>query len=80
MSKSIRNEKQEEKTKKYIIKKEFKELCREDFEDPNEEFTDVLYDLVPASIIGNELKKIRGVKCKHNKYYTVEKIKKANKT
>ena len=62
--------------KRYSIRKEFKDICRESFNDPSEEFTEALFDVVPDSIIGNELKKIKGMKVKKGKYYMVEKIKK----
>lgn len=78
MEKDIINdlEQLEELEQKPKIKKIFKEICFDEFEDPNEEFTDVLYDLIPEDIIGNELKKIKGIKLKHGKFYSVEKIKK----
>lgn len=56
------------------IKKVFKDIYFEEFDDPCEEFVDVLYDLVPEYLIGNELKKIKGIKFKHGKFYSVEKI------
>ena len=61
-----------EKTK--TVKKIFKEIYFDDFEDPCEDFTEALYDLVPEDLICNELKKLKGVKLKHGKFYSVEKI------
>jgi len=58
------------------IKKVFKEIYFDDFDDPCEDFTDSLYDLIPEDLIGNELKKLKGVKLKHGKFYSVEKIRK----
>ncbi len=58
------------------IKKIFKEIYFDDFEDPCEEFTEVLYDFIPENLVENELKKIKGIKSKHGKFYSVEKIKK----
>lgn len=58
------------------IKKIFKEIYFEDFEDPCEEFVDVLYDLIPENLIANELKKIKGIRAKYGKIYSVEKIRK----
>lgn len=58
------------------IKKVFKEIYFDDFDDPCEDFTDSLYDLIPDDLIGNELKKLKGVKLKHGKFYSVEKIRK----
>ncbi len=66
----------EEKEQKKSIKKVFKEIYFDEFDDPSEEFTDALYDLIPEDLIGNELKKIKGIKSKHGKFYSVEKIKK----
>ena len=77
MSKTIERETNFEK--KYSIRKEFKDICREDFNDPTEEFTELLFDVVPDSIIGNELKKIKGMKVKKGKYYLVEKINKGGR-
>ena len=56
------------------IKKVFKEIYFDEFEDTCEDFTDALYDLVPSDLIGNELKKIRGIKSKNGKFYSVEKV------
>lgn len=56
------------------IKKVFKEIYFDEFEDTCEDFTDALYDLVPSDLIGNELKKIRGIKSKNGKFYCVEKV------
>ena len=53
-----------------------KEIYFDDFEDPCEEFTEVLYDFIPENLVENELKKIKGIKSKHGKFYSVEKIKK----
>ena len=47
------------------IKKIFKEIYFEDFDDPCEEFVDVLYDLIPENLIANELKKIKGIRAKY---------------
>lgn len=58
------------------IKKVFKNIYIDEFEDPSEELVDILYDIVPEDLIVNELKKIKGIKLKHGKYYSVEKIKK----
>lgn len=58
------------------IKKIFKEIYIDDFEDPSENFTDSLYDLIPSNLVENELKKIKGVKYKHGRFFLVEKIKK----
>lgn len=58
------------------IKKVFKEIYFDDFDDPCEDFTDSLYDLIPDDLIGNELKKLKGIKLKHGKFYSVEKIRK----
>ncbi len=58
------------------IKKVFKEIYFDEFDDPSEEFTDALYDLIPEELIGNELKKIKNIKSKHGKFYSVEKIEK----
>ena len=58
------------------IKKVFKEIYFVEFDDPSEEFTDALYDLIPEELIGNELKKIKNIKSKHGKFYSVEKIEK----
>ena len=58
------------------IKKVFKEIYFDDFDDPCEDFTDSLYDLIPDDLIGNELQKLKGIKFKHGKFYSVEKIKK----
>lgn len=66
---------QEELQDSKKIKKVFKELYFEEFNDPSEELTDSLYDLVPPDIIANEIKKIKGVKEKHGYFYMVEKIK-----
>lgn len=66
----------EEFQKKKSIKKIFKEIYFDEFDDPSEEFTDALYDLIPEELIRNELKKIQGIKTKHNKFYSVEKINK----
>lgn len=46
------------------IKKVFKEIYFDEFDDPSEEFTDALYDLIPEELIGNELKKIKNIKSK----------------
>ena len=54
------------------------EIYFDDFDDPCEDFTDALYDLIPPYLIGNELKKLKGVKLKHGKFYSVEKIKSKN--
>ena len=56
------------------IKKVFKEIYFDEFEDTCEDFTDALYDLVPSDLIGNELKKIREIKSKNGKFYCVEKV------
>lgn len=66
---------QQEEKQPQKIKKVFKEIYFDDFDDPCEDFTDALYDLIPPDLIGNELKKIKGVKLKHGKFYSVEKIK-----
>ena len=58
------------------IKKVFKEIYFDEFDDPSEEFTDAFYDLIPEELIGNELKKIKNIKSKHGKFYSVEKIEK----
>ena len=58
------------------IKKVFKEIYFDEFDDPSEEFTDALYDLIPEELSGNELKKIKNIKSKHGKFYSVEKIEK----
>ena len=58
------------------IKKVFKEIYFDEFDDPSEEFTDALYDLIPEELIGNEIKKIKNIKSKHGKFYSVEKIEK----
>lgn len=55
-------------------KKVFKEIYMEDFEDPCEEFVDVLYDLIDEDIIKHELKKINAIKEKNGKVYIVEKV------
>ena len=73
MEKEIEEIEELEKNKK--VKKIFKEIYFDDFEDPSEEFADSLYDLVPENLIGNELKKIKGIKLKHGKFYSVEKVK-----
>lgn len=73
MEKEILKDEELEKTKS--IKKIFKEIYFDDFDDPCEEFTEALYDLVPEDLICNELKKLKGVKLKHGKFYSVEKIK-----
>lgn len=65
----------EEKEQNKKVKKVFKEIYFDDFDDPSEEFTDALYDMIPPYLIGNELQKIKGVKLKHGKFYSVEKIK-----
>lgn len=65
----------EELEKKKSIKKVFKEIYFDYFDDPSEDFTESLYDLIPDELIGNELKKIKGIKMKHGKFYSVEKIK-----
>lgn len=61
------------------VKKIFKEIYFEDFDDPNEDFTDSLYDLIPPKLVENELKKLKGVKYKHGQFYTVEKVRKGKK-
>lgn len=61
------------------IKKIFKEIYIDDFEDPNENFTDSLYDLIPSNLVENELKKIKGVKYKHGHFFMVEKVRKDKK-
>lgn len=66
---------QDEQNQTQKIKKVFKEIYFDDFDDPCEDFTDALYDLIPPDLIGNELKKLKGVKLKHGKFYSVEKIK-----
>ena len=65
----------EEKEIKKPIKKYFREIYSADFDDPCEEFTDAMYDLIPEYLIGNELRKIKGIKIKHGKVYYVEKKK-----
>ena len=72
MEKEILKDAELEKTK--TVKKIFKEIYFDDFEDPCEDFTEALYDLVPEDLICNELKKLKGVKLKHGKFYSVEKI------
>lgn len=72
MEKEILKDEELEKTK--TVKKIFKEIYFDDFEDPCEDFTEALYDLVPEDLICNELKKLKGVKLKHGKFYSVEKI------
>ena len=67
------------KNKNKSVKKDFKKLYYEDFEDPCEEFTDALYDVIPENIIENELKKIKGMKVKHGKFYLTEETKKEKK-
>lgn len=69
------NEIEEIKNNK-TIKKVFKEIYFDDFEDPCENFTEALYDLIPEELIGNELKKIKGIKSKKGKFYSVEKVRK----
>ena len=64
----------DEKENDRKIKKVFKEIYFDEFEDTCEDFTDALYDLVPSDLIGNELKKIRGIKSKNGKFYSVEKV------
>lgn len=61
------------------IKKVFREIYYDEFEDPSEELADSLYDLIPPEIISNEMKKIKGVKEKHGKLYFVEKVNKGTK-
>lgn len=70
---------QQDENKTHKIKKVFKEIYFDDFDDPCEDFTDALYDLIPPDLIGNELKKIKGVKLKHGKFYSVEKVRKPTK-
>jgi len=70
---------EEENVEDKKVKKIFKEIYFDDFEDSNEDFTDALYDLIPSHLIENELKKIKGVKYKHGKFYTVEKVKDGKK-
>jgi len=65
---------EEETSKDRKIKKVFKEIYFDDFEDPSEDFTDSLYDLIPSNLVENELKKIKGVKYKHGQFYMVEKV------
>ena len=60
-------------------KKIFKEVYFDEFDDPCEEFVDVLYDLIDESIIVNELKKINNIKEKKGKVFLVEKYNKGNK-
>ena len=74
MEKELLQQEEQAKTKK--IKKVFREIYFEDFEDPSEDFTDALFDLIPTDIIGNELKKLKGIKLKHGKFYSVEKVNK----
>ena len=66
----------EDKEKNKSIKKVFKEIYFDDFEDPCEDFTEALYDLIPENLISNELAKIKGIKVKHGKFYSVEKVSK----
>ena len=66
----------EEKEQKKSIKKVFKEIYFDEFDDPSEEFTDALYDLMFRRVLFRSLKKIKGIKSKHGKFYSVEKIKK----
>lgn len=73
----MKKEKVIEETKaNKTIKKVFKEIYFDDFEDPCEDFTDALYDLIPEELIVNELKKIKGIKSKKGKVYSIEKVRK----
>ena len=73
MEREYLDDEEKDQTKK--IKKVFKEIYFDDFDDPSAEFTDALYDMIPPYLIGNELQKIKEVKLKHGKFYSVEKIK-----
>lgn len=57
-------------------KRNFRKLYHEDFDDPCEDFVDALYDIIPENIIENELKKIKGMKIRHGKFYLKEDLKK----
>ncbi len=69
-----KNKIRNESNKKISYKKVFHDIYYDDFDDPCEEFADVLYDLIPEEIIKNELKKIKDIKLKHGKCYSIEKI------
>lgn len=65
-----------EKEKYFCPKKILKEIYFDEFDDPCEEFIDVLYDLIDEDIVRNELKKINKIKEKNGRLYLVEKVSK----
>ncbi len=58
--------------KPYSPKKILREIYFDEFDDPCEEFIDVLYDLIDEETIKNELKKINKIKEKKGRLYVVE--------